>query len=102
MQKELNKMRKITSGIITAFNSGISKRDGNTTTDGNAIYLYGSKIAEKRDGVLWVSLAGWNTNTTRERLNGLDDVSVNTKLGQAFLNGKMWDGGFVAVNNFIG
>lgn len=64
-------MRKITNQIVSAFIAGKSKSSGNSSTDGNAMFLHGNKIAEKRDGKLWVTLAGWNTPTTRERVNGL-------------------------------
>jgi len=33
--------------------------------------LHGNKIAEWRENGLHMSLAGWNTVTTRERLNGI-------------------------------
>lgn len=97
-------MRKITSTICRAFEMGASKSIANTMTDGNAIYLHGNKIAEHNslfanDGnkSINITLAGWNTNTTRERLNGLSGVHVTTKKGQAYLNGKAWDGEWITV-----
>ena len=80
--------RKITAEIVRAFENGETLSKSNTRTDGQAIYLHGNKIAEREDGELFISLAGWNTNTTRERLNGLRDVRLTTKQGQAYLNGK--------------
>ena len=59
-------MRKITQEIAAAFNARKSKTNGATVTDGEAIYLHGHKIVERRDGVVHVTLAGWNTTTTRE------------------------------------
>lgn len=64
-------MRNITKQIAAAFKAGIKKANGNTMTDGKSVWLHGNKIAENRNGVLFVSLAGWNTNTTRERVNGI-------------------------------
>lgn len=64
-------MRKITKSIAHAFKDGVSKSINNTTTDGNAVYLHGNKIAEKTANGLKVTLAGWNTPTTRERVNGI-------------------------------
>lgn len=90
-------MRKITEEISRAFNNGNKLKISNTETDGLAIYLFGHKIAEKREDGLYITLAGWNTNTTRERLNGLDGVRVNTKQGQAFLNGKEWGGEWIKI-----
>ncbi len=86
-------MRKITAQAIKAFNSGKNFRDGNTEVHvrigGVELLLHGHIIAKYIDGEgLSINLCGWNTNTTRERLNGLPGVRVNTKQGQAFLNGE--------------
>ena len=95
-------MRKITTAICSAFENGQALTMGNTHTDGQTLWLHGNGIARKRmagqevDG-LYITLAGWNTNTTRERLNGLDGVKVNTKQGQAYLNGKEWDGEWAKI-----
>jgi hypothetical protein len=101
-------MRKITTEAVQAFMNGKNYTNGNTTvqsfksnvtSDGayTEMRLHSNKIAyQNRDG-LFITLAGWNTTTTRERLNGLPGVRVNTKLGQAFLNGKKWDGEWIQV-----
>jgi DNA-binding cell septation regulator SpoVG len=85
-------MRTITSKAINAFASARKFRNGNTaveiTTDSTFLVLHGHKIASKGNKGLFINLCGWNTPTTRERLNGLTGVSVNTKQGQAYLNGK--------------
>lgn len=91
-------MRKVTQQVCGAFRSGDKLKVSNTETDGRAIYLFGNKIAEKREDGLYITLAGWNSNTTRERLNGLAGVSINTKQGQAFLNGKEWGGEWIKVS----
>ena len=85
-------MRKITREAVDHFNNGTSYRNGNTTVAKGIYMLHGNIIAEKWEGDIYISLAGWNTNTTRERLNGLDGVQVRTKQGQAYLNGEKWDG----------
>ena len=65
-------MRKVTRTIAEAFFSGVAKSCGNTCTDGNNVWLHGNKIAEKgENGDLYLSTAGWQTHTTKERLNGL-------------------------------
>lgn len=80
-------MRKVTDKILNAFNAHKPAASGNTTTDGTVILLHGNRIAERRrDGSVWVTLAGWNTVTTRERLRAL--VSVTTVKGQPFIGGK--------------
>ena len=65
-------MRKVTRTIVEAFYSGVAKASGNTCTDGNNIWLHGNKIAEKDElGNLLITNAGFETNVTKERLNGL-------------------------------
>ena len=90
--------------MATAFYSNTKFNKDNTTVNEHGIFLHGNKIAEfqslfPNDGNknINITLAGWNTNTTRERLNGLTGVSVNTKQGQAYLNGKAWDGEWITV-----
>ena len=87
-------MRKVTEQIATAFINGESKTVGNTTTDGSAVFLHGNKIAEKRNNTISFTLAGWNTVTTRERLNGLlnalgSSAGFNQKKGEPYFNGKL-------------
>jgi len=92
-------MRKITQDIADAFNARKSMTrsgTGATSTDGEAIFLHGNKIVERREDGVFVTLAGWNTTTTRERLKPF--ASVSTKQGQAFLNGKLWDGSWAKVS----
>ena len=91
-------MRAITRDIVQAFRAGEVMSKGNSNTDGNALFLHGNKIAWWDEGHrLWIDTCGWNSNTTRERLNGLPGVKVSTKQGQMFLNGKEWDGQAVKV-----
>ena len=68
-------MRKVTEQIVEAFIAGKSKTVGNTTTDGNSIWLHSNKIVSHLVGTdkIILTLAGWNTPTTRERINGLAD-----------------------------
>jgi hypothetical protein len=60
--------------------------------------LHGNTIAGMDRMGVWITDAGWATRTTFERLNGLDDVYVNTKKGQVYLNGEEWDGNKVYIN----
>ena len=64
-------MRKVTQQITEAFLNGRKLTVGNSMTDGNAIFLHGNKIAWRDEGELFISMCGWGTPTTRERLNGL-------------------------------
>lgn len=97
-------MRKITKEAVEAFENGNKYSNSNTMVNDHGYFLHGNKIAEfeslnKNDGNrnINITLAGWNSNTTRERLNGLTGVRVTTKLGQAYLNGEKWDGNWITI-----
>ena len=71
-------MRKITQNAANAFIAGRAFASGNTTVTVNSegyisMYLHGNLIAKRGmcDTDIEVSLAGWPTVTTRERINGL-------------------------------
>jgi hypothetical protein len=95
-------MRKITREIVYAFEYGRTLKIGNSRTDGNALYLFNNKIAEHKFDGLWISNAGWQSTTTKERLNGLRGVRINQVRGQWYLNGYAWDGEWVNVDEFMG
>lgn len=88
-------MRKITEQAVGAFLKGHNFKSDNTevnTTNNNVgYYLHDNLIALKSGDKIEVSLAGWNTSTTRERLNGIPGVSISTRKGQAYLNGNPID-----------
>ena len=77
-------MRKITQMTCNAFVAGRDFTLGNTHVDHHddvtRMYLHGNLIAELRNGEsperreIKMTLAGWPTPTTRERLNGLCEV----------------------------
>ena len=61
--------------------------------------LHGNTIATIDElGVLSVSNAGWASNTTKERLNGIPGVRVHQKNWNWFLNGQEWDGGWKRIS----
>ena len=61
--------------------------------------LHGNTIAVLDElGVLSVSNAGWASNTTKERLNGIPGVRVHQKNWTWFLNGQEWDGGWKRIS----
>jgi hypothetical protein len=88
--------KKITETLIRNFIDGVpSKRDNTEVVrEGNIYYLklFGNKIAARINSKLWVSNAGWFSNTTKERLNGLPNVSIRQVKGEWYLNGNLWDG----------
>ena len=87
-------MRKITQLASKAFNSGepfsldntlVKVSDSGVTI---SLLLHGNLIAVHDGDSLKITASGWNTPTTKERLNGLNGVTVNIKKGQLYLNGK--------------
>lgn len=94
--------RKITSEAVSKFLSKItfSKSNMSVTKEGEIIRLklHGNTIATIDElGVLSVSHAGWDTNTTKERLNGLPGVRVHQKTRKWYLNGVEWDGSWKRI-----
>ena len=85
-------MRQVTQQIKQAFNQGLSKKVGNTRTDGQTVWLHGNAIV-KRDasGLVMATLAGWNTPTTRERINGITGLGIYQKNFTPMLNGQEVD-----------
>lgn len=83
-------MRQIEKNMLQAVRSGRNFRSGNTavTADetGVKVYLHGNCIFAVYQGVKRFSLAGWNTVTTRSRLNALG-VSVSQKNFDPIYNG---------------
>lgn len=92
--------RQITQNAINAFYRGEKFNGGNTTvfvnpdTDQVVLRLHGNLIAYRQIGTrsVFISNAGWFSNTTKERLNGLEGVSISQRKGVWYLNGKEWDG----------
>lgn len=85
-------MRKVTERIKQAFEQGVSLKVGNTRTDGTSVFLHGNEII-KRDasGLVMATLAGWNTPTTRERVNGITGLGIYQKNFVPMLNGQEID-----------
>ena len=85
-------MRKVTEQIKQAFERRESKKIGNTRTDGNTVWLHGNAIVKRDlDGLVRWSLAGWNTPTTRERVNGIANAGVHQVAFEPVLNGQVID-----------
>ena len=70
-------MKKITERASSAFKEGRKFYSGNTCVEINResgerfLRLHGNLIAKYENDEFSISLAGWPTVTTRERLNGL-------------------------------
>ena len=82
-------MRQVTAQIKKAFEKGESLKVGNTRTDGKSVFLHGNEIVKRDpDGVVMWTLAGWNTPTTRERVNGIANAGVCQYKFEPVLNGE--------------
>lgn len=98
-------MRQITMEAVYAFENARKFKKGNMSVEvlpnvtvlrmhGNAIaYLYNDP-----ERTLTITNAGWFSNTTKERLNGLKGVRVIQHKWNWYLNGEQWDGNLVDVD----
>jgi hypothetical protein len=85
-------MRKVTQQIKQAFERRQPLSVGNTMTDGETVWLHGNAIVKRDpDGLVRWSLAGYNTPTTRERVNGIANAGVHQVKFQPVLNGQEID-----------
>lgn len=79
-------MRKITEQSVKAFMSGRDFKSGNTEVSAAAenadLLLFGNLIAKKRGDNVFISDAGWQSNSTKERLNGVCDMVGTTGINQ--------------------
>ena len=80
-------MRKVTNKIAAAFNAKTSLTVGKTRTDGETVWLHGNAIVQRRSDGVYATLAGWNTPTTRELVNGITGARFSQKDFGAYLNG---------------
>lgn len=108
-------MRKITQDAVRAFLAGEAFSRDNTrvevrpfkgaTENSVVLVLHNNPIATyvKSVGVsgLLVCDGNWQTNTTKERLNGLPGVRVHQKAGQWYLNGMKWEGSWTHVGGVM-
>lgn len=108
-------MRKITQDAVAAFLSGDEFSRDNTRVEVRPfklasepsviLVLHGNPIAAyvKSAGVATLQVCDGNhqTNTTKERLNGLPGVRVHQKAGQWYLNGVAWDGYWTHVGDVM-
>ena len=108
-------MRKVTLKAVECLKNMKPMVMGNTRVEvdldiGDAtLYLHGNPIAEVevgKYGSVWISICGWNTPTTLERLRGVlsyfnTGVTLTKVKGQLYLNGKPWDGSATNVKQWV-
>lgn len=62
--------------------------------------LHGNAIAYRyndSERTLTITNCGWQTNTTKERLNAIEGVRINQKSGKWYLNGVAWNGALINI-----
>lgn len=85
-------MRQITNNAVNAFIAKQNFGCGNTTVTNNGdkteMYLFGNLIAYEINQNVYISSQGYETSTTRERLNGLVQA---LECGRVYIKGgSMW------------
>ena len=76
-------MRKIESQMCAAIQANINWSNGNTTVHFNEesgvsiVRLHGNKIAEVSDNDMTIFDGGWQSNTTKSRLNAIINEFCN-------------------------
>lgn len=79
---------RTSQAIARAFIAGRKLHTANTYTDGQAVYLWGNRIAWKaNDGRIHFNMCGWGTATTRDRLSALG-IYINQKNFIQHFNGE--------------
>ena len=95
-------MRKITREAVDKFLSKETfKKSNMAVVEDYGVYklkLHNNTIATLDEfNMLSISNAGWESNTTKERLNGLPNVRINQKKFVWYLNGVEWNGEWTRV-----
>lgn len=97
-------MKKITRESVDAFMNARPFRKDNTEVtvldNVTILKLFGNEIAYRYNDperTLSITNAGWLSNTTKERLNGIPNVRINQKNFKWYLNDKEWDGKLIDV-----
>jgi len=97
-------MRTITEKSIEKFLNAETFKSGNTSVEVlpnvTILKLFGNAIAYQYNDperTLSITNCGYETATTKERLNGLPNVKINQTKGKWFLNDVEWDGKLIDV-----
>ena len=97
-------MRQITRDSVDAFMSARKFRKQNMEVkvlpNVTILLLHGNEIAYRYNDVdrtLSITDCGWQSVTTKERLNGIPNVQIQQKNFEWFLNGKEWNGNLIDI-----
>lgn len=98
-------MRNITIESVDAFLSAKKFKKSNMQVDilpnVTVLKYHGNEIAYKYNDdkkTLSITNCGWFSNTTKERLNGLPNVSIVQRNFIWYLNGEEWNGNLIDIN----
>jgi len=97
-------MRTITEKAIEAFMNAEKFKSSNTNVEVlpnvTILKLFNNAIAYRYNDperTLSITNCGWQSNTTKERLNAIPNVNINQIKGSWFLNNKEWNGNLIDV-----
>mgnify|MGYP003645496100 FL=1 len=97
-------MRQITRDSVDAFMSARKFRKQNMEVkvlpNVTILLLHGNEIAYRYNDVdrtLSITDCGWQSVTTKERLNGIPNVQIQQRNFEWFLNGKEWNGNLIDI-----
>tara|TARA_Y100000592_G_scaffold92170_1_gene153480 strand:- start:396 stop:719 length:324 start_codon:yes stop_codon:yes gene_type:complete len=97
-------MRKIEAQMIAAINNNKDWQSANTSVhfneenDVSIVRLHGNKIAEVGDDFVAIFDGGWQTNTTKSRLNVIINEFCNSMTDGVFQKDFKW---FISDNKVI-
>ena len=97
-------MRKITQESVEAFMNATPFKKSNTEVkvkpNVTILVLFGNEIAYRYNDperTLSITNCGWESNTTKERLNALPNVHIQKDNWKWYLNGKEWNGNLIDI-----
>jgi len=94
-------MSKTHQKVIDSFIEDKYCKVTNTETNGHELFLFSNCIARRDKNNIQITTAGWNTKTTRDRLNMLPGVWVRCRKGNLQINfqseWKDWDGEWINI-----
>jgi hypothetical protein len=92
-------MKQITKKAVEKFMNAQPFKQDNTQVkvlpNVTILSLFGNDIAylyNDPQRTLCITNCGWFSKTTKERLNGIPNVSISQKKGEWYLNGVVWNG----------
>lgn len=89
-------MRVVERKMINAVRNEAGMKCGNTIVCGGVVYLHGHAIAKFSADGLFISDCGWQTATTKSRLNAILDAFNCGRIYQRdhvwYHNGVVWNG----------